>query len=109
MKKLKKMLSLVCVLCVLMDVLVAGAIDEHIDADATIGSEKTPILVVTPGSGSGQVGYGGSEKFDYLGPESFVVEDGLVYILDSINDRISVYQSGKCVNVFRLMIRQERH
>ena len=75
------------------NILVVNAMGNlHIDTEKMNLSNRIPILTLTPGNGIGQVGYGGSELFGYTGPDSFVVENGVVYVLDALNSRINVYQ-----------------
>ena len=95
-KKFKKMLSLICAVCLFVNLLMVHASgDMHMEMGTIEKSNRVPILTLTPGSGAGQVGYGGSEEFGYMGPDSFAVEDGAIYILDGLNNRIVVYQNGE--------------
>jgi hypothetical protein len=71
----------------------------HINIGEMTTSNRIPILTLTPGSGEGQVGYGGSKQFGYTGPESFAVEDGVVYILDSVNDRVLLCGNGNYASI----------
>ncbi len=98
MKKLKKLMCLIAALCLAMSFLTAGATDASHDddnIDADMGSNRIALLKLLPGSGTGEVGYGGSEKFGYEGPDAFAVEDGAIFILDSQNDRIVVWRNGE--------------
>ena len=89
----KKMIAIICVICLIANILIVNAMGNlQIDAEEMNISNRIPILTLTPGNGIGQVGYGGSELFGYTGPDSFVVENGVVYVLDALNGRINVYQ-----------------
>ena len=94
--KIKKLLSIICVICLLVNLLMVHASgDMHLEIGTIEIANRVPILTLTPGSGAGQVGYGGSEQFGYMGPDSFAVENGVIYILDGLNNRIVVYQNGE--------------
>ena len=75
----KRWIALVCMLCVILSVVTAGAEDvagNNVNSlKASLQSNRSPLLVLTPGTDEGEVGYGGSEQFGYVGPDSFVVED----------------------------------
>ena len=99
-KKFKKMLSLICAVCLFVNLLMVHASgDMHLEMGTIESSNRIPILTLTPGSGAGEVGYGGSEKFGYTGPDSFAVEDGVIYILDGLNRRVLVFGTGRITSI----------
>lgn len=82
MKRTKKMISIIGVMCLIVNLLVANATgNETIDTEEMNLSNRIPILTLTPGNEIGQVGYGGSESIGYMGPNSFVVEKELFMFL----------------------------
>lgn len=90
----KKIICVVCVVSLIANLIITNASgDMHIDTEEMTISNRVPILTITQGSEEGQVGYGGSEQFGYTGPESFVVENGVIFVLDTVNRRVLIYGS----------------
>lgn len=92
----RKLRKLLCILCISLGLnsLVAAASDAQTDAGTTEFSNRKQLLVLTPGDGEGQLGYGGNSMCGYMGPDAFVVEDDTIYILDYLNQRIVVWKDG---------------
>ena len=100
MKNMKKVVSIICVLCLLMNLLISNAAgDLNMDTEEMVISNRVPVLTLTPGSGVGQVGYGGNESSGYAGPDSFAVENGIIYILDSLNKRVMLFGNGNYASI----------
>lgn len=66
---------------------------EPIVVEQSLDEVKSEVLTVYPGSGDGQVGYA-QGVYNY-GPDSFAVENGCIYLLDAVNDRIILYEEGE--------------
>lgn len=95
MKNLKRTIAIVCVLSLMVNLLIVNAAGElYLDTEEMVISNRIPILTLALGNGEGQVGYGGSEQVGYRGPSSFAVEDGVIYVLDTLNKRIVVFENG---------------
>ncbi|MBQ4563925.1 MAG: hypothetical protein IJA58_05540 [Lachnospiraceae bacterium] len=100
MKKSKKIIAIFCVICLSINLLLVHASDDlHMDTELLEFSNRIPILTLDIGGENGEVGYGGSEQFGYTGPASFAVEDGVVYVLDAVNNRINVYENETCTEI----------
>jgi len=79
MKNMKKVISIICVLCLLMNLLISNAAGNlNMDMEEMAISNRKPILILTLGNGEGQVRYAGSEVLGYRGPSSFAIEDGVL-------------------------------
>ena len=97
-KKFKKWISVGCILCLLLNLLVAYA-DTTLQMGTISATNRVPVLTLSLGSESGQVRYGGVEASGYTGPNSFVIENGVIYVLDAVNYRINIYQNGCCSEI----------
>ena len=97
-KNVKKWLCVGCVLCLLVNLLVAHA-DTTLQMGTITTTNRVPVLTLALGSESGQVRYGGVEASGYTGSNSFVVENGVIYVLDAVNYRINIYQNGSCCEI----------
>ena len=65
---------------------------------------KKEILSIPVGDGEGEVGYfvGRHEgpEFVMAGPDDFVVEDGKITVLDTVNQRLLMFEDGKYTGGF---------
>ncbi len=95
---IKKWLSVSCMICLLVNLLVAHA-DTNLQLGTISTTNRVPVLTLSLGSENGQVRYGGVEASGYTGPNSFVVENGVIYVLDAVNYRINIYQNGSCSEI----------
>ena len=109
-RKLKKMLSIICMMCLLVNLLMVHASgDMHLEMGTIELSNRIPVLTLSVGSGAGQVGYGGIEASGYIGADSFAVEDGVIFILDGVNQRVLIYANGEYGSIDISGVPRARH
>lgn len=66
-----------------------------VEMEVLLEAAKREVLTLYPGNGEGQIGYSDEGRgARAVGPESFAVEDGVIYVLDSINHRVIICKDG---------------
>lgn len=66
-----------------------------VETEVQLDAAKREVLTLYPGNGEGQVGYSDESRGAILvGPESFAVENGTVYVLDTVNHRVIIGKDG---------------
>ena len=67
-----------------------------VEMEVLLEAAKREVLTLYPGNGEAQIGYSDEGRgTQAVGPESFAVEDGVIYVLDSINHRVIICKDGE--------------
>lgn len=93
MSKCKPFFGIVLVLSVIIGTLTASA-EDNTPSEGENLSNRIPLFTIAVGDGENELGYSGHWMEGFNGPSAFVLENGTVYILDTIHSRISVHDKN---------------
>ena len=74
-------------------------VEDVVEIRLPLDSVKEPIYTFLWGEASGQVGYSYEAMTGARGPQNFVVEAGVICVLDSVNYRVIMLEDGRMTEI----------